>query len=530
MEIETMTHRKPDILRKNRRGQSPLIGVVLMIGLVTVSVVGVLLIGSTAVHEIRGAVEVRNAEHAMREVDARLSQVAFGTNNEHVLDFSGQDGNVEVTHDGAMTISLVNGSNAACRKRIEFGAIEYRGEDGDVVAYQAGGVWKRTGNGSVMISPPDMQYRNGTFSFQLVNVTGSASGPVERLRATKNVTASRADSEEFREAFDAPRCSPPDNATLTVESDYYRAWADFFRTHVDGGTVTVDDGNETASLTVILSGSTTRSDDNSVSAQRNASVSVDVLGTEISSGTDLDWVYNDTTDEWEVHGTKRNAPINMRINIGGDTYEPWGDGVGSTDVIRHDINDPTHDEGYHFSENVTAGDVISVEGTAYGIGSVDWESSSTKRLNQYESGGEQYDYVWESYRTDYEGSLMTNIVVEADGSGTNEGNVVLLADGMEVPGYGSANPEQRNMSQMLGDRINDTGYLDLDPNEFVLVYELSCADATTDDIGTGKCGSGDPDYNDAVVLISIHEEGSVGEPEDFRVHVTMNQVTIERAS
>ncbi|WP_423744783.1 hypothetical protein V5735_01690 (plasmid) [Haladaptatus sp. SPP-AMP-3] len=524
-----MIHRKSDIQPKNRRGQSPLIGVVLMIGLVTVSVVGVLLIGSSAVHQIRGTVGVQNAEHAMREADARLSQVAFGTNDEHILDFGGQDGNVEVTNDGAMTISLVNGSNPACSRRIEFGAIEYHGADGEVVAYQAGGVWKRTRNGSVMISPPDMQYRNGTFSFQLVNVTGSASGPVERLRATKNVTASRADSEAFRETFNAPRCTPPDNATLTVESDYYRAWADFFRTHVDGGTVAVDDANETASLTVILSGSTAESDDNSVSTQRNASVSVDVLGTEISSGGNLNWVQNDTTGEWEVHGTKRNAPINMRINVGDDTYEPWGDGVGSTDVIRHDINDPTNGEHYHFSENVTAGDVISVEGTAYGIGSVDWGSSATKRLNQYESGGERYDYVWESYRTDYEGSLMTNIVVEADGTGTNEGNVVLLSDGMEVPGYGSANPEQRNMSQMLGGRINDTGYLDLDPNEFVLVYELSCPDATTDDIGTGKCGSGDPDYNDAVVLISIHEDGSVGEPEDFRIHVTMNQVTIERA-
>ena len=525
-----MTRRKSDTNSKNDRGQSPLVGIVLMIGLVTISVVGVLLIGSSAVHEIRGSVEVHNAEHAMREVDARLSQVAFGANDEHVLDFGGQDGNVEVSHDGAMTISLVNGSNEACSERIEFGAIEYHGEGGDVVAYQAGGVWKRTGNGSVMLSPPDMQYRNGTFSFQLVNVTGSASGPVQRLRATKNITASRADSEEFRETFSAPRCNPPDNATLTVESDYYRAWAKFFRTHIDGGTVTVDDANHTASLRVILSGTTAEQTSNSVSAGRNASVSVDVLGTEISSASDTSWHHNDTTDEWERQGNKYNAPINMRINIGDDTYEPWGDGVGSSDAIRHDINDPTHGESYHFSENVTAGDSISVGGTAYGIGSVG-DSWVPKRLNQYEYGGKQYDYVWHSYRTDRPGSMLTNIVVNADGSGVNEGNVVLLSDGMKVPSYGSANPSQRNMSQMLGDRINDTGYLDLDPNEFVLVYELSCADVTTDDIGkSNHCQSpGDPDYNDAVVLISIHEDGSVRKPEDFRIHVTMNQVKIEKA-
>lgn len=515
-----IAYRKSDTLSKNHRGQSPLIGVVLMIGLVTISVAGVLLIGSSAVHDIRDAVEVQNAEHAMREVDARLSQVAFGANDEHILDFGGQDGNVEVTQDGAMTISLVNGSNPPCRGRIQFGAIEYRAEDGQVVAYQAGGVWERTDNGSVMLSPPDMQYRNGTFSFQLVNVTGSSSGPVERLRATKNVTASREDSAALRETFSAPRCTPPDNATLTVESNYYRAWADFFRTHIDGGTVAVNDSNHTASLTVILSGTTAESDSNSLSTGRNASVNVDVLGTEISAGYPSgEW--NETTGEWEHYYVKKNAPINMRINIGDDTYEPWGDGVGATAVIRHDINDPTHGEGYHFAENVSAGDTISVEGTAYGIGSTG-DTWVPKRLN---------GYLWHSYRTDYEGSMSTNIVVEADDSGVNEGNVVLLADGMEVPNYGSANPEQRNMTQMLGERINDTGYLDLDPNEFVLVYELSCPDATTDDIGkSNHCESdGDPDYNDAVVLISIHEDGSVGEPEDFRIHVSMNQVTIEKA-
>ncbi len=514
-----MTVRKSDTKSANHRGQSPLIGVVLMIGLVTISVVGVLLIGSSAVHQIRGSVEEHNAEHAMREVDARLSQVAFGTNDEHILDFGGQNGNVKVTHDGAMTISLVNGSNKACQRRIEFGSIKYRGENGDVVAYQAGGVWKQSENGSVMLSPPDMQYRNGTFSFQLVNVTGAASGPVQRLRATKNVTASRADSKAFREAFSAPRCNPPDNATLTVESDYYQAWAGFFRTHIDGGTVTVDDANHTASLRVILSGTTTNHNSNSVSARANASVSVDVLGTEISSGNT--WtMWNDTTHEYEDVNVKENAPINMRINIGNDTYQPWGDGVGSSDVIRHDINDPTHGEEYHFTENVSAGDSISVGGTAYGIGSL----SSTwvpKHLN---------GTVWHSYRTDQAGSMMTNIVVNADGSGVNEGNVVLLSDGMKVPSYGSANPEQRNMSQILGDKVNDMGYLDLNPNEFVLVYELSCPDSTTDDIGTGKCGTGDPDYNDAVVLISIHEDGSVRKPEDFRIHVTMNQVTIEKAN
>ncbi|WP_435154087.1 DUF7289 family protein [Haladaptatus sp. DFWS20] len=201
-----------------------------MMGLVVISLAGILLIGSGAVSEIRGSVEIQNAEHTMREVDARLSQVAFSANDAHTLDFSGQNGDVEVTKNGRMTITVVNGTNQPCREEMAFGAIEYRGEGDEVVAYQAGGVWKRTDDGSVMLSPPDMQYRNGTFSFQMVNVTGSVDGSVTQLQVSKNTTASRADSQAFRETFTKPRCNPPDNATLTVHIDYYRAWGKFFKT------------------------------------------------------------------------------------------------------------------------------------------------------------------------------------------------------------------------------------------------------------------------------------------------------------
>ncbi len=217
---------------KNRgtSGRKHRSGVILMMGLVVISLAGILLIGSGAVSEIRGSVEIQNAEHTMREVDARLSQVAFSANDAHTLDFSGQNGDVEVTKNGRMTITVVNGTNQPCREEMAFGAIEYRGEGDEVVAYQAGGVWKRTDDGSVMLSPPDMQYRNGTFSFQMVNVTGSVDGSVTQLQVSKNTTASRADSQAFRETFTKPRCNPPDNATLTVHIDYYRAWGKFFKT------------------------------------------------------------------------------------------------------------------------------------------------------------------------------------------------------------------------------------------------------------------------------------------------------------
>lgn len=506
---------------ENRRGQAPLVGVVLLIGLTSIAVVGVLLVGSSAMSEIQGSVEVQNAEHAMREADARLSQVAFSANDAHTLDFSGQ-GEVQVTHDGTMTITMVNGSNQPCRQTVPFGSIEYRSSDGEVVAYQAGGVWKRTGNGSTMISPPDMQYRNGTFSFQLVNVTGSVEGRVQKLQASKNASASRSDSQGFREAFGAARCNPPDNVTVTVESGYYRAWGEFFRSHIDDGDVTVDEENGTASLHVILSGTATQNGNSSLQVDREAKVSTELLSTEISY-TESKWTQVDCDSYYCNVDYKVNSPVNIRVNVGNETYQPWGDVSGAGTVLEKDVNDPTDGGEYRsFSTNASVGDSISVEATAYGADSYNTSAYRELQLN----GG-----TWRSGRTDDAGYEMADIEVDSEGKGQNEGNVVLLADGMEVPSYGSANREQRNMSQVLGDRMNETGHLQLEPNEFVVVYELSCTGATPDDVDNpNKCGSGDPDYNDAVVLVTIEEDGSVASPENFRIHVTVNQVRIEKKS
>src|SRR6056297_1211624 len=120
------------------RAQASLIGLVLLIGIVSISIIGVLLVGSAAMNELEGSIGVQNAEHAMREVDVRLSQVAFSANDAHTLDFTGQNGNVEVTSNGKMIISVADGSNQSCREEITFGAIEYRGKNGETVAYQAG--------------------------------------------------------------------------------------------------------------------------------------------------------------------------------------------------------------------------------------------------------------------------------------------------------------------------------------------------------------------------------------------------------
>ncbi|MDS0221080.1 hypothetical protein NDI54_06945 [Haloarcula sp. S1AR25-5A] len=97
----------------------------------------------------------------------------------------------------------------------------------------------------------------------------------------------------------------------------------------------------------------------------------------------------------------------------------------------------------------------------------------------------------------------------------NSQNVDILADGERLPGYGQAEPEQRSLEDMLGEqRLNETedsdrASLNLADGERVFLYELSKEDANPDNAGS----TGDPDYNDAVVLFRTNAlERDVTEP------------------
>lgn len=482
------------------RGQSEVLGLVLLFGFTLFTAVGILLMGGMALDGVERSVNLQQAEQSMREADARLSQVAFSTNDAHTLDFSAQDGDVRVTNDGNMTVSVVNGTNS-CSEEIGFGSIEYEAENGDTVVYQAGGVWKRSNGGSVMLSPPDMQFRNGTFSFQMVNVSGTVDGSIEKLKAKKDVSASKERSKAFRETFTDDACNPPEKVVITVDSVHYRAWADYFRTYI-GGNVTTDPTNQSASVELVKFGSTVSvsGDNNTVESSTAFSAEVEVLGTELSGISGNDIIYGPTTFTVKVNDTEMT---------------PWPDGNPDDGLsgkpTNDDLNDPTRDEYFSYSiGNRSAGTNLTVQATS-------WTCAVRDDTGQYQYvEGEGYLEQWRCDEVYGE-----RIVIDSD---SNSDNLVLLQDGEKVPDFGEAGKEQRNLAEILGDRINDTGYLQLDSNEVVFLYELSEENADPEDAADNE----DPDYNDAVVLLTIEEANGVDKPEDFAVHISMNQVTVKK--
>lgn len=240
--------------RHTDRGQAETIGVVLVMSLTLVGATIALALGAAAIGEIQVGSQEEGIQNAMTQLDSRAAMVGLGDSSaQHVPMARGSyrvdpdAGRINVTHHNYSGLGdtevLFNDS---------LGAVIYE-QDGRSVAYQGGGVWKSDGDGSTMVSPPEFHYRAATLTLPLIRVLGSDS-------VSGAVTAEISAESSVRRVFPndttygdgTPYANPvgAGNVTVTIQSTYYQAWADFFETRTDGD-ITVDATNQTVHVLLI---------------------------------------------------------------------------------------------------------------------------------------------------------------------------------------------------------------------------------------------------------------------------------------
>ncbi|WP_053948204.1 DUF7289 family protein [Halolamina sediminis] len=240
------------------RGVSSVVGVVLLLGITIIGTGAVVGIGSQAFADAERTATTSQAGHALTQFDSKAAIVALGESSSQRVDLgpSGDGEFVAENDSGWLRVVHHNATGNGTEKQIynaSLGSVSYRNGDTEI-AYQGGGVWERRGNGSVMRSPPEFNYRRATLTLPAIRVTseGQASG-----RTTAVVTQ----SEESRRVFPNSSASYDDgtaydnpittgNVTVTVQSRFYEGWADFFRTRTSGN-VTVDHDNRRATVELI---------------------------------------------------------------------------------------------------------------------------------------------------------------------------------------------------------------------------------------------------------------------------------------
>ncbi len=256
------------------RAVSSNIGLVLLLALTIAGAGVVVAIGGTAFDDVQHRTSVDRAEHAMTLLDARAAVVGLGEGSTQTVrlgrttsgDYAADDdtGWLRITHTNYTANETETVYNAS------LGSVTYR-TGGTTVAYQGGGVWRHQEDGTSMVSPPEFHYRGTTLTLPVIRVrstdaaTGETTATVRRDGQLTRVypEESGTDVDGVGAPYDVENAdgsirqydNPVRNGTVsvTVHSEYYRGWADYFRSRTTG-TVAVDDANETTTVTLETTG------------------------------------------------------------------------------------------------------------------------------------------------------------------------------------------------------------------------------------------------------------------------------------
>jgi hypothetical protein len=231
------------------RGLSPVVGVVLLIGIVVLGTVLVTLVGGAALDDSRSSVEVSRAEGAMAELDARASDTALGLDETSARDVAfgptGRDGRLYTTHESWIRVSIVNASTGVADATVvneSLGTVTYANGE-TTVAYEGGGVWRADGGNATILSPPEFHFRNTTLTLPIVSVDGDAA-LTEEFRVQRAESPVRKYPNTSAGLVNRVSDSKVD---ITVHSTYYLAWGQYFEDTTDG-IVTYDHGRETVTV------------------------------------------------------------------------------------------------------------------------------------------------------------------------------------------------------------------------------------------------------------------------------------------
>lgn len=217
------------------RGQASVLALVLLIGMVATASIGILLVGAEAMTDAEQRSEQERIEQSFVELSQQMSSAATNDDVTHAMTFeSGQTGAITKTNAGTITIE-----SSSVSKEIQLGAIEYRGDGGSIVAYQAGGVWRERGNKTRMLSAPPIDYdvEQETLWLSVADISE------EKDLSSGEVTMSHNDTVPMQDFVEN------ESVTMTVTSDYYRGWESYFRQQAGDAVVRdVDHANRTVTV------------------------------------------------------------------------------------------------------------------------------------------------------------------------------------------------------------------------------------------------------------------------------------------
>lgn len=236
-------------VRDDGRGQSEVVGFMLVFAIVLAGAIFIVVLGASAIDSTEESLTDDRAETTMTQFASSAALVALEETDQQRVGFPADAGEqFRVDDDRGLMIVTIENRSADYTEEImnlTMGAVTYEGSDG-TVAYQGGGVWKGDGDGGSMISPPEFHYRNGTLTLPAISVGGDTD------LGSEAVIEQGGTSAVFPDATVDNRTNPLERhqVDVTVKSQFYRGWGQYFADRTDGD-VEYDHDNETVTVTLV---------------------------------------------------------------------------------------------------------------------------------------------------------------------------------------------------------------------------------------------------------------------------------------
>lgn len=285
------------------RGISEIISVVLLFGLIVAGAALVAVTWTSAQATFAEQGQVESAEMAVQQFDQKLSDVTSdGAPKEASFDLTDRDGDGESVHlesTDSVTVELHDGSTYRpdCTTTLPLQKIVYDVDEETTVTYQAGGVFKTTGNRTTTVNEPDLGFSDGTVDLSLTKFKSDISN--EEFDVSHDVDQSKTlTAKKKANLFGNSACQRPERVRVTVDTDKPDLWAKHLRDQTpDGVTVTVSGTAVAAEINDSMLVREADDDRNSVVNLSPGGVAGDVLPT--SDGAKL-WVDKGTDNEYTV--------------------------------------------------------------------------------------------------------------------------------------------------------------------------------------------------------------------------------------
>ncbi|MFC7250303.1 archaellin/type IV pilin N-terminal domain-containing protein [Halomicroarcula sp. GCM10025324] len=278
--------------RTAQRGQSEVLGVVLLISVVIVGALTVVAGGSVILTEMQTNAEVSAAENSLAAFDSEASAVALGNSPSREVDLglTANDGDLRYHETSWIRVDAYSDEDGTSAEVVNatLGTVEYANGD-TTVAAQGGGVWRSDGQGSVMLSRPEFHYRDQTLTMPLVVVDGEPglSGDVRITRTSEPIRHYPNEANGFLNRPDGG------TVTVTVQSEYYEAWGRYFEDETTA-IVSYDHPKERVTARFLVLPKRTSVEAGLIATSNNGELAITGTGAYVNSYDSSEGSYNET--------------------------------------------------------------------------------------------------------------------------------------------------------------------------------------------------------------------------------------------